>query len=71
VLLVGAAAAMGGFNRFFVMPPWFARESAGDATAEVFPLRFKRVVWIEAVVLLAVVALAAWLASTSPPGEQM
>jgi putative copper resistance protein D len=71
VLLVGAAAALGGFNRFFVMPPWFARESAGDATAEVFPLRFKRVVWIEAVVLLAVVALAAWLASTSPPGEQM
>jgi len=71
VLLVGAAAALGGFNRFFVMPPWFARECAGDAAAEVFPVRFRRVVWIEAVVLLAVVALAAWLASTSPPGEQM
>lgn len=71
VLLVGAAAVLGGFNRFFVMPPWVARESAGDAAAEVFPQRFKRVLWIEAVVLLAVVALAAWLASTSPPGEQM
>lgn len=71
VLLVGAATALGGYNRFFVMPPWLARESAGDAAAEVFPVRFKRVLWIEAVVLLAVVALAAWLASTSPPGEQM
>ncbi|NIA53060.1 hypothetical protein HAV22_05245 [Massilia sp. TW-1] len=71
VLLVGAAAALGGFNRFFVMPPWLARESAGDAAAEVFPLRFRRVVWVEAVILLAVVVLAAWLASTSPPGEQM
>ncbi|PQO98646.1 copper resistance protein CopD [Massilia phosphatilytica] len=71
VLLVGAAAALGGFNRFVVMPPWLARESAGDAAAEVFPVRFKRVVWIEAAVLLAVVVLAAWLASTSPPGEPM
>jgi len=71
VLLVGAAAALGGFNRFFVMPPWLARESVGDAAAEAFSVRFKRVVWIEAVVLLAVVALAAWLASTSPPGESM
>nr|WP_176936485.1 CopD family protein [Massilia sp. PDC64] len=71
ILLVGVAAALGGFNRFFVMPSWFARESAGDAEAEVFPARFKRVLWIEAVVLLAVIVLAAWLASTSPPGEQM
>ena len=71
VLLVGAAAALGGYNRFVVMPPWLARECAGDAAAEMFPVRFKRVVWIEAVVLLAVVVLAAWLASTSPPGEQM
>jgi putative copper resistance protein D len=71
VLLVGVAAALGGFNRFFVMPPWLSRESAGDAAAEAFPLRFRRIVRIEAVVLLAVVALAAWLASTSPPGESM
>jgi putative copper resistance protein D len=71
LLLVGVAAMLGGFNRFFVMRPWLARESAGDAVAEVLPLRFRRVLWIEAVVLLAVVATAAWLASTSPPGEQM
>jgi putative copper resistance protein D len=71
VLLVGVAAALGGFNRFVVMPPWLARESAGDAAAAAFPARFRRIVRIEAVVLLAVVALAAWLASTSPPGESM
>jgi putative copper resistance protein D len=35
------------------------------------PLRFRRILWIEALVLLAVVVLAAWLASTPPPGEQM
>lgn len=36
-----------------------------------FPARSKRILWVEAVVLLAFVVLAAWLASTSPPGEQM
>ena len=71
LLLVGVAAMLGGFNRFFVMPPWLARESAGDAAPGTFPLRFKRILWIEASILLAVVVLAAWLASTSPPGEQM
>ncbi|MDN4059185.1 CopD family protein [Massilia sp. YIM B02769] len=71
LLLVGAAAMLGGFNRFFVMPPWLARESTGNATPEHFPARFRRILWIEALVLLAVVVLAAWLASTSPPGEQM
>ena len=69
LLLVGVAALLGGFNRFFVMPPWLARESSGDAAPAAFPRRFKRVLWIEALVLLAVVVLAAWLASTSPPGE--
>jgi len=71
LLLVGAAAMLGGFNRFVVMPPWLARESAGNAAPERFPARFRRILWIEALVLLAVVVLAAWLASTSPPGEQM
>jgi putative copper resistance protein D len=71
LLLVGAAALLGGFNRFFVMPPWRARESAGDASPEAFPLRFKRILWIETLVLLAVMVLAAWLASTSPPDEPM
>jgi putative copper resistance protein D len=71
LLLAGIAALLGGFNRFFVMPPWLAHESAGKAVPELFPVRFRRVLWIEAVVLLAVVLLAAWLASTSPPTEQM
>jgi copper resistance protein D len=71
LLLVGVAAMLGGINRFFVMPPWLAPESSGNAAPEVLPMRFKRILWIEALVLLAVVVLAAWLASTSPPGEQM
>jgi putative copper resistance protein D len=71
LLLAGVAAMLGGFNRFIVMPPWLARESAGNAAPGVLPTRFRRVLWIEAVVLMAVVVLAAWLASTSPPGEQM
>ncbi|WP_371763415.1 copper resistance D family protein [Massilia sp.] len=71
LLLVGVAAMLGGFNRFFVMPPWLTSESAGNAAPPRLPTRFKRIIWIEAVVLLAVVMLAAYLASTSPPGEQM
>jgi putative copper resistance protein D len=71
LLLVGVAAMLGGINRFVVMPPWLARESAGNAAPELLPMRFKRILWIEALVLLTVVVLAAWLASTSPPGEQM
>lgn len=71
LLLVGVAAVLGGFNRFIVMPPWLACESAGNAAPALLPARFKRIIWIEAAVLLAVILLAAWLASTSPPGEQM
>jgi putative copper resistance protein D len=71
VLLVGVAAVLGGFNRFFVMPPWLMRESVGNAAPAFLPARFRLILWIEALVLLVVVVLAAWLASTSPPGEQM
>jgi putative copper resistance protein D len=71
LLLVGVAAALGGFNRFIVMPPWLACESAGNAAPALLPARFRQIIWIEALVLLAVIVLAAWLASTSPPGEQM
>ncbi|WP_371877887.1 CopD family protein [Telluria mixta] len=71
LLLVGVAALLGGFNRFFVMPPWLERESGGDAAPAALPPRFKHILWIEALVLLAVVVLAAWPTSTSPPGEQM
>jgi putative copper resistance protein D len=71
LLLVGVAAVLGGLNRFVVMPPWLARESAGNTAPEVLPLRFSRILWFEALVLVVAVVLAAWLASTSPPGEQM
>ena len=71
LLLVGAAATLGGVNRFFVMPPWLARESAGQPAADGLPLRFRHILWIEALVLVAVVVLAAWLASTPPPGDRM
>jgi putative copper resistance protein D len=69
LVLVGAAVLLGGFNRFCVMPPWLARESAGQAAPALLPARFRQVLWIEGLVLLAVVVAAAWLASTSPPGE--
>lgn len=68
LLLAGIAALLGGFNRFFVMPPWLARESAGHAAPTSLPARFRHILWVEALVLLAVVVLAAWLASTPPPG---
>ena len=71
VLVVGVAAALGGFNRFCVLPAWLARESAGDAAPALLPARFRHVLWIEAAVLLAAVVLAAWLASTSPPAGPM
>jgi putative copper resistance protein D len=66
VLLVGLAAALGGFNRFFVMPPWPWQESAGIAAPAFLPTRFKRILWVEALVLLMVIVLSAWLASTAP-----
>jgi putative copper resistance protein D len=71
LLLVGVAAMLGGVNRLFVMPPWLARESAGQPAAEALPLRFRHILWIEALVLVAVVVLAAWLAATPTPAEQM
>jgi putative copper resistance protein D len=69
VLVVGLAAALGGFNRFAVLPAWLARESAGDAAPAILPARFRHVLWIEGAVLLAAVVLAAWLASTPPPQQ--
>jgi len=68
LLLVGVAVLLGAINRFVVMPPWLARESAGVTVPAAFPLRFRRILWIEAAMLLAVVVLAAWLVSTPPPG---
>lgn len=71
LLLVGAAVALGGFNRFVTMPPWLAQESHGRAADERRPALFRRILVLEALVLLTVVLLAAWLASTPPPGESL
>ena len=54
--LVAAAVALGGFNRFVVMP-WLP-----DSWN-----RFVRVLRIEAVLLLAALVAAAWLANGEPP----
>jgi putative copper resistance protein D len=54
--LVAAAIALGGFNRFVVMP----------ALPHAWP-RFARVLRVEAAVLLAALVAAAWLANGEPP----
>jgi putative copper resistance protein D len=69
--VVGVAAMLGGFNRFIVMPPWFGRERAGQAARKALPHRFTRILQVEAVILLAVLVLAAMLASTPPPATAM
>ncbi|WP_198115833.1 CopD family protein [Massilia rhizosphaerae] len=62
---VGLAAAMGGYNRFYVMPALPVPGAAGAAAA----LRLRRVLRWEGGVLLAALALAAVLASSAPPGS--
>lgn len=69
IVLVGVAALLGGFNRWVVMPHWPGAETAGEPAPDNGRARFRRVLWIEALVLLAVLVLAAWLVSTSPPGD--
>lgn len=71
LVFVGVAAMLGGFNRFVVMPPWLAHESAGRAARDALPRRFRLALLVEAVILLVALALAAILASTSPPTAQM
>jgi putative copper resistance protein D len=58
--LVLLAAVLGGVNRFFVMPAVLA--GCGAAAT-----RFTRTLQAEAAVLIAVLVVAALLASTSPP----
>jgi putative copper resistance protein D len=71
LVFVGAAAMLGGFNRFVVMPPWLANERSGRPASDSLPRRFRLVLLVEAAVLLAVLIVAAVLASTSPPGADM
>lgn len=65
--LVAAAAGMGAYNRFVVMPSLGADGAGGDAAA----LRFRGVLRVEAAVLLGALVLAAILSSTAPPGTGM
>lgn len=71
LLLVGCAALLGAVNRFIVMPPWLARECTGQESHQDWPKRFRRILQAEGVLLLAVLMLAAVLASTSPPHAGM
>jgi putative copper resistance protein D len=70
LVLVGLAAAMGGFNRFFVIPALIASEQAA-AAANAAAARFRRVLLLETLVLLAVLVLAAVLSSSAPPDAGM
>lgn len=65
--LVLCAAALGGFNRFLVMPSLLqSLQHAGHAQQDA-SRRFARILRAEAIVLIAVVVAAAFLTSTSPP----
>ena len=65
LVLVAAAAALGGFNRWAVLPGLHA--ALQTASADTAVRRFRRVIRIEAVVLLGVLVLAALLAGAAPP----
>lgn len=65
--LVAIAAVLGGFNRFFVMPSLLAGWRAPHVGAEQRLRRFRLVLRIEAIVLLAVLVAAAILSATPPP----
>jgi putative copper resistance protein D len=59
ITLVLAAAMLGGFNRFFVMPKLIASLADGR--------QFTLILRVEAAVLLGALTLAAILSSTPPP----
>ncbi len=65
--LVLFAAALGGFNRFYVMPSLLYSLRLQGQAAPADSARFARVLQLEAIVLVAVLIAAAFLTSTSPP----
>lgn len=65
--LVAIAAALGGVNRFVVMPRVLADLRAPGAPPSLHERRFTFVLQIESFVLVAALVLAAVLSSTSPP----
>ena len=64
--LVLAAAALGGFNRFVVMPPLLSALRKGHAPDR-DARRFVLVLRVESGILVAALAAAAFLSSTPPP----
>lgn len=64
--LVAGAAALGGWNRFVVMPALLA-QLGGAAPPGPAARRFALVLQIEAAILLAAIVAAAFLSSTPPP----
>ena len=67
--LVASAAALGGFNRFRVLPALLVdlRADIGDAAPRPWRRRLKTVLCLEALVLILVLVAAAVLAGTEPP----
>lgn len=65
--LVLCAAALGGFNRFVVMPALLRSLQQQGQEARAAGGLFARVLQVEAIVLVAVLIAAAFLTSTSPP----
>jgi putative copper resistance protein D len=66
--LVLAAAAMGAFNRFRVLPALLSNLRTSSSNAARGAARFTRTLQVEAAVLVAVLVAAAFLSSSSPPG---
>jgi putative copper resistance protein D len=69
--LVALAAALGGFNRFRILPALFVdlRADIGDAAPRPWRRRLKTVLHLEALVLLLVLVAAAVLAGAEPPSS--
>lgn len=67
VALVLCAAALGGLNRFLVMPGLLRALAKPPAPGAPAGRRFAAVLQLEAAVLVAVVVAAAFLSSTPPP----
>lgn len=65
--LVLCAAALGGYNRFFLMPSLLHSLHRTEPSAPQFRQRFARVLQLEVLLLLAAIVAAAVLASTPPP----
>ena len=67
--LVGAAVALGGVNRFVVMPRWLAALQTREAPVDQAQRSFVRVLRIEAFMLLGALVAAAFLSASAPPDQ--